>query len=403
MGYIYKISNDFNDKVYIGQTIQTVEKRWQDHLYSAINSDRYLYKSIRKHGVEHFKIEEIEKCANDKLNEREVYYISKFDSYNNGYNLTPGGDGSILRSKDELQKIYSLADSGLSISKIASSMNVSNACISNILFNILDFKRDAFHLYKNTVENIPKLSLIGMFSYDDILLRVFNSSGAAATYISTIVKTNTKLHTIRGNICYVIKNYNRVIYGHKWKSIELCDDSLYIESPYLYTYKNSSDLSKYKRPILQFDLNGNFIKRFESLTDAANEFALKYNVDHRIATGYIARTYSKNKNRRNQIKGYIYRPEDEVGKNYNKIDVSINSIGSGGKKKSVVKLNLDNTFIDEYVSISEAGKANNISGKCISDVVNPNRPHSKTLHKFKWMYLEDYQKLHPEYVSKFKK
>ena len=34
-GYIYKISNNVNDKVYIGQTIETIEKRFKDHIYAS--------------------------------------------------------------------------------------------------------------------------------------------------------------------------------------------------------------------------------------------------------------------------------------------------------------------------------------------------------------------------------
>ena len=32
-GYIYKIVNDVNDKIYIGQTRRTVEERWNYHIY----------------------------------------------------------------------------------------------------------------------------------------------------------------------------------------------------------------------------------------------------------------------------------------------------------------------------------------------------------------------------------
>ena len=32
MGFIYKIYNDINDKVYIGQTSSTLEERFKQHL-----------------------------------------------------------------------------------------------------------------------------------------------------------------------------------------------------------------------------------------------------------------------------------------------------------------------------------------------------------------------------------
>lgn len=36
-GYIYKIINDINDKVYIGQTITTIAERWHGHMSSVLN------------------------------------------------------------------------------------------------------------------------------------------------------------------------------------------------------------------------------------------------------------------------------------------------------------------------------------------------------------------------------
>jgi group I intron endonuclease len=96
-GKIYLISNDVNNKLYVGQTVQTLKKRFNGHCcYS--KSDRsnnsLIKRAIHKYGKEHFKIELIEECEIDKLNEREIHWINKFDSYNNGYNLTLGGQES---------------------------------------------------------------------------------------------------------------------------------------------------------------------------------------------------------------------------------------------------------------------------------------------------------------------
>lgn len=93
-GKIYKIVNDINNKIYIGQTVNTLKKRFSGHCcYS--KSDRsgnmYIKRAIHKYGKEHFKIELIEECSLEQLNEREKYWIAYYDSYNNGYNLTTGG------------------------------------------------------------------------------------------------------------------------------------------------------------------------------------------------------------------------------------------------------------------------------------------------------------------------
>lgn len=92
MGYIYKIYNDNNNKIYIGQTSVGVNSRWKEHLYNAkSNNSSAIYTAMRKYGIDTFHIETIEECENEKLNEREKYWISYYDSYKNGYNSTVGG------------------------------------------------------------------------------------------------------------------------------------------------------------------------------------------------------------------------------------------------------------------------------------------------------------------------
>ncbi len=89
MGYIYIIQNNFNNKVYIGQTTKTIEERYKQHLSCKDNSA--IHQSMRKHGIENFYVSKIEECPNEKLNEREVYWIKYYNSYKNGYNMTEGG------------------------------------------------------------------------------------------------------------------------------------------------------------------------------------------------------------------------------------------------------------------------------------------------------------------------
>jgi len=48
---------------------------------------------MKKYGIDNFDIEVLETIDNkENLKQLEIYYIKKFDSYNNGYNMTVGGD-----------------------------------------------------------------------------------------------------------------------------------------------------------------------------------------------------------------------------------------------------------------------------------------------------------------------
>ena len=94
---IYKIENLINHKIYIGQS-KTIEKRWRQEKERAFDKSseefsKTLYKAFRKHGIENFSFEIIEKCDASLLNEREVYWIGFYNSYFDGYNETKGGEG----------------------------------------------------------------------------------------------------------------------------------------------------------------------------------------------------------------------------------------------------------------------------------------------------------------------
>ena len=104
MGYIYKATNVVNGKVYIGQTVRTVEARWKAHLWSANNKNgfRYnslLHKAIKKYTADSFTIEAIEECDDSLLNEREIYWIDFYHATdrNFGYNIQDGGRNTFDR------------------------------------------------------------------------------------------------------------------------------------------------------------------------------------------------------------------------------------------------------------------------------------------------------------------
>ena len=86
---IYKVTNKINGKVYIGQSVD-IGRRWRQHMTA--EDDFYFHKAIQKYGVENFEWEVIEQCKKKELDEREIYWIEYYDSFNKGYNCTKGGD-----------------------------------------------------------------------------------------------------------------------------------------------------------------------------------------------------------------------------------------------------------------------------------------------------------------------
>lgn len=111
MGYIYKIINIKNQKIYIGQTTKKrPTDRFSQHKYLALHPQQeknisYLHRAMKSDGIDNFKFEIIEQVDNLLLNEREKYWIKQYNSLApNGYNLTVGGQGTLGFSRPQSQE-----------------------------------------------------------------------------------------------------------------------------------------------------------------------------------------------------------------------------------------------------------------------------------------------------------
>lgn len=130
---IYKITNLLNQKVYIGQSID-IEQRWKKHCLT--KDTCAIHKAIQKYGKENFSFEILEECREEELNDKEIYYINKYNSYINGYNMTLGGEGAShpvkLSDKEVLQIKEFLSQTQIPIKEIAKKFSVSDNTISSI-------------------------------------------------------------------------------------------------------------------------------------------------------------------------------------------------------------------------------------------------------------------------------
>lgn len=132
MGFIYLITNNVNNKKYVGQTIGSIQERWNQHLRATREKgSRHLYDAIKKYGYQSFSIQKIEEVPNEQLNERECFWISYYDSFKNGYNMTSGGEGGYYYSSDE--EIWAAWIRGLSINQIIKECHTDSRRIVRIL------------------------------------------------------------------------------------------------------------------------------------------------------------------------------------------------------------------------------------------------------------------------------
>ena len=102
-GVIYKLTNNVDKKCYVGQTVQKLRKRLNQHKNSKTATG--VDGAIKKYGWENFSYELLEVCPVEILDEREIFWIAELKTKApNGYNLTDGGHGNRGNKMSDEQK-----------------------------------------------------------------------------------------------------------------------------------------------------------------------------------------------------------------------------------------------------------------------------------------------------------
>lgn len=108
---IYKIINDINNRIYIGQTTLSLKERIYNYKKEFKHDTRHrpILDAMRKYGFEHFFFEIVEDNiqTQEDLDEKEKYYIQFYHSLckENGYNIELGGNGRGKHSEETKKKI----------------------------------------------------------------------------------------------------------------------------------------------------------------------------------------------------------------------------------------------------------------------------------------------------------
>lgn len=206
MPYIYKITNLINQKIYVGKTTTTIEKRWKTHWEDSTRldiSNRPLYKAFNKYGKENFKIEELEECSIDELNSKEIYWIEKLGSFKYGYNATLGGDGKHYADYD---LIFNLYQEGYTIKKIAELTHYDTETVSKgIKFHGIS-QEERLARGREAIQH----SVAQIDKNTNEILNIFSSLKEAYNFLG-------KQHS--GHIASVCNNKRKTAYGYKWKYI----------------------------------------------------------------------------------------------------------------------------------------------------------------------------------------
>ena len=215
MAYIYKITNLINNKCYIGKTLNTIQERWREHCSDYKRRDeekRPLYSAMNKYGIENFKIEEIEQCNEDIINDREKYWIEYYGSFKKGYNATLGGDGKAYLDRKLLIKTYNEVQN---LKKSAKILNIDAGHLSKILKeNNIEVKNS------KEVQNEEYGKEIAMIDLEtNVIIKTFISLADAARYIKEQTNSTAEIRGMTVHIRQVAQGKRKTAYKYKWKFI----------------------------------------------------------------------------------------------------------------------------------------------------------------------------------------
>lgn len=211
MPYIYKISNDINDKLYIGKTLYTIERRWSQHKNNARNRKDLihipLYSAMNKYGIDHFTIEQVEEICDEKqLAEREQYWIKYYNTYNYGYNASIGGDGLQLYDYDYIWELWERGDT---IKQIAAKIPCNDYVVRTVLdiHNVSTEERKQRSSYRQDEGHKP---------YRRKVNQIDISSGQIIHIYDSVREAAYAMQCDDSYICKLCKNKKNA-FGYQWE------------------------------------------------------------------------------------------------------------------------------------------------------------------------------------------
>lgn len=272
MGLIYMRTSP-SGGIYIGKTVKAEPKRWIDHVREANDqrSENYntiLSKAIRKYGSDNFQSTILEdNIDNNILEQREKYWIRYYNSYYldnpKGYNMTYGGEG---HTTYDTNNFLTLFNEGHTISEISIitgaktdtiSAHLVNSGITHdeIQNNAIEHKRKTIHQYETIYELWQK--------------------GYSAKEIDMLLNR-------RKSCTDILRSY----YNISIKEIQ---------------QRRGEQVTKRQSiPIIQYTLNGEFVKEWESASVAARELNFDNSTISKCIRGQKA-----------QYKNYIWKKKGE--------------------------------------------------------------------------------------------
>lgn len=345
MGIIYKITNLINKKSYIGQTSKPLNARWKEHKTGDYHR-QVIDMAIKKYGKENFTINILEECSNEKLDERERYWIAYYDTYNNGYNSTEGGQlwQSTRLSEQEVQQIIQQwKNTDLCLSRFHKYVGHGILTVKNYLLqNGITQEEIDSHKY-NQIASTKKIQKLTNKNIKNIRKKKPHINQQEKLKKQLAEEQNILQDFLQGHgLTFLVKKYHKT-----FNTIKKILNKNNITLNDIENNKWNDRTERKWKIIYCYDLNGVLIKKYDTRKVLLEEYSLKeLKLIHNCCNGLKKTALNKK---------WSYTP----------LNFSFKDIKH--KEKKCQKYDKENNLIQTYNSIKECSEANNISSYKINN------------------------------------
>lgn len=286
---IYMHRNKLNNKVYVGQTCKNkLTYRWGVNGICYRHQSKF-YNAIKKYGWDNFEHIVLEENVSlDDVDRKEKYYIDKFNSIKNGYNVQEGGINHRPITKRKIVYQFDLKGKFIkkwsSITEAGETLNIALGSIVKVCKHQLLSCGGYLWSYKKDIKSKrcanSNAKKVCQYDLKGNLINTYDSLKQAAIVVTG--KENSK-----SKICNCCKSLDKTcVYGYVWR---------YLGDSFVYK-TNIVDYSYCSRRVCQFDMKGNFIKTWKSIAEIFRVLGIRQ--------GNI---YSCCNNKRKSAGGYVWR------------------------------------------------------------------------------------------------
>jgi len=375
---VYCIKNLKNNKIYIGSSIDIVD-RWRQHkreFRKNIHSNKYLQYSWNKHGNSSFEFSIIEECNENETLEREQYYLDLYESYNRnkGYNISKSSSAPMMGRKHSKETLIKLSEG---VRSRDSSVWVRGEDKFNAKFK----DKDIIIIKRMIYEGNRIIDIANLYNVEP----------------NTITQIKT---------------------GERWSHIKTEYDDLIIQTPR--QKLNEENIIEIKKLLIEEKLNIKEIADIFEITFGQVSSIKNLNSWENIGEEYneqLINRLSVNKLDKNKVMEIKYlllegKSCSEISKIYDVTPSTISYINQnktwkdvlidennvsnkvylekGAKPSSripIIQLSIDGNFIKEWTSASEVSKVLNIDASAIAKCC---KGKQLTYKGYKWKYKNEY-------------